>query len=118
MFLAGIVWKGTRPSFYKLSIGSVLVKAVRVGKYPHVPTRVHRYTPVLPEEPVGDIDELEVDAMKPLANRRVVIGCLEAFKMFLEIGIMSAMLTSKPSADSKSFRIESRLAKSDGGSCS
>jgi hypothetical protein len=85
MFLAGMVWKGTRPSFYKLSIGSDLVNAIRVGKYPHVPTMVYRYTPVLPEDPEGGMDELGVNAMKPLANRRVVIGCLEAFKMFLRV---------------------------------
>jgi hypothetical protein len=42
MFMAGMVWKGTCPSFYKLSIGSDLVKAVQAGKYPHVPTRVTR----------------------------------------------------------------------------
>jgi hypothetical protein len=86
MFLAGMVWRGTCPSFYKLLIGSNLVKAVRVGKYPHIPTRVYRYTPVLPEEPEGGMDELGVNAMKPLANnQRVVIGCLEAFKMFLRV---------------------------------
>jgi hypothetical protein len=85
MFLAGMVWRGTCPSFYKLSIGSNLVKAVRVGKYPHIPTRVYRYTPVLPEEPEGGMDKLSMNAMKPLANRRLVIGCLEAFKMFLRV---------------------------------
>jgi hypothetical protein len=85
MFLPGIVWKGTRPSFYKLSIGSDLVDAVRVGKYPHVPTRIYKYTPILPEEPEGGMDELGVNAMKPLANRKVVIGCLEGFKMFLRV---------------------------------
>jgi hypothetical protein len=85
MFLAGMVWKGTRPSFYKLSIGSDLVEAVRAGKYPPVPTRVYKYTPILPEEPEGGMDELGVNAMNPLANRKVVIGCLEAFKMFLRV---------------------------------
>jgi hypothetical protein len=85
MFLPGIVWKGTRPSFYKLSIGSNLVKAVRDGKYPRVPTRVYKYTPILPDEPEGGMDELGVNVMQPLANRRVVIGCLEAFKMFLKV---------------------------------
>ena len=39
MFLAGMTWKGTRQSFYKLSIGSDLVKAVQAGKYPCAPTR-------------------------------------------------------------------------------
>ena len=85
MFLPGIVWKGTRPSFYKLSIGSSLVEAVRDGKYPHVPTRVYKYTPTLPEEPEGGMDEVGANAMKSLANRKVVIGCLEAFKMFLGV---------------------------------
>jgi hypothetical protein len=85
MFLAGMTWKGTRPSFYKLSIGSDLIKAVQAGKYPCAPTRVYRYTPVLPEEPEGGMDKLWMNAMKPLANRRVVIGCLEAFKMFVRV---------------------------------
>ncbi|KIM90386.1 hypothetical protein PILCRDRAFT_1697 [Piloderma croceum F 1598] len=85
MFLAGMVWQGTRPSFYKLSIGSDLVKAVRAGKYPHTPTRVYRYTPVFPEEPEGGMDKLWMNAMKPLANRRVVVQCLEAFKIFLGV---------------------------------
>jgi hypothetical protein len=84
-FLAGMTWEGTRPSFYKLSIGSDLVKAVRVGTYPRVPTRVYKYTPVLPDRPEGGMDKLWMDAMKPLANRSVVIGCLEAFKMFLRV---------------------------------
>ena len=78
MFLVGMVWKGTCPSFYKLSIRNDLVKAVRVGKYTHVPTGVYKYTPVLPEEPKGGMDELGVNAMKPLANRKVVIGCLDS----------------------------------------
>jgi hypothetical protein len=41
-FLAGMTWEGTRPSFYKLSIGSELVNAVRVGTYPRVPTMVYK----------------------------------------------------------------------------
>jgi hypothetical protein len=82
IFLAGMAWKGTHPSFYKISIGSDLVKAVQAGKYPRTPTRVYRYTPVLPE---GGMDKLGVSAMKPLANRRVIIGCLEAFKMFIKV---------------------------------
>ncbi|KIM83950.1 hypothetical protein PILCRDRAFT_87885 [Piloderma croceum F 1598] len=57
-FLAGMTWEGTRPSFYKLSIGSDLVKAVRVGTYPRVPTRVYKYTPVFPEKPEGGMDKL------------------------------------------------------------
>jgi hypothetical protein len=40
MFLPGIVWKGTRPSFYKLSIRSNLVKAVQDGKYPCIQTGI------------------------------------------------------------------------------
>src|SRR5882762_1322839 len=83
--LAGMTWKGTCPSFYKISIGSDLVKAVQAGKYPRAPTRIYRYTPVLPEEPDGGMDKFGIKAMQPLANRRVVIGCLEAFKMFLRV---------------------------------
>jgi len=83
--LAGMTWKGTCPSFYKISIGSDLVKAVQAGKYPRAPTRIYRYTPVLPEEPNGGMDKFGIKAMQPLANRRVVIGCLEAFKMFLRV---------------------------------
>jgi hypothetical protein len=85
IFLAGMAWKGTHPSFYKISIGSDLVKAVQAGKYPCTPTRIYRYTPVLPEELEGGMDKLGMSAMKPLANRRVIIGCLEAFKMFLKV---------------------------------
>lgn len=85
IFLAGMIWKGTCPSFYKISIGSDLVKAVQAGKYPRAPTRIYRYTPILPEEPEGGMDKFGIKAMKPLANRRVVIGCLEAFKMFLRV---------------------------------
>ena len=85
IFLAGMAWKGTRPSFYKISIGNDLVKAVQAGRYPSAPTRVYRYTPVLPEEPEGGVDKLGMNVMKPLTNRKVVIGCLEAFKMFLRV---------------------------------
>jgi hypothetical protein len=45
---------------------------------------VYEYTPVLPEEPLGDMVKLWFNAMKPLANLRVVIECLNAFKMFLK----------------------------------
>jgi hypothetical protein len=80
-----MTWKGTCPSFYKISIGSDLVKAVQAGKYPRAPTRIYRYTPVLPEELNGGMDKFGIKAMQLLANRRVVIGCLEAFKMFLRV---------------------------------
>jgi hypothetical protein len=82
LFIPGMAWKGTRPSFYKISIGRDLVKAVSKGRYPHKPTMVDKYTPVLPENPPGGMDKLWFNAMKPLANRRIIIGCLGAFKMF------------------------------------
>jgi hypothetical protein len=58
--LAGMTWKGTCPSFYKISIGSDLVKAVQAEKYPTAPTRIYRYTPVLPEEPEGGMDKFGI----------------------------------------------------------
>ena len=54
-------------------------------------------------EPEGGI-ELGLNAMKPLANRKVVIGCVQAYKMLLRLikrcsgwyaGILSAILTLK-----------------------
>jgi hypothetical protein len=84
MFIPGMAWKGTHPSFYKIWIGSDLVRSVGKGRYPRTPTKVYKYTPMLPEEPKGGMDKLCWNAMKPLANRKVVIGCLEAFKMFFE----------------------------------
>jgi hypothetical protein len=47
--------------------------------------QVYKYMPILPDEPEGGMDELGVNVMQPLANQRVVIGCLEVFKMFLKV---------------------------------
>jgi len=79
LFIPGMAWKDTCPSFYKMSIGSDFVNAVNKGRYPHTPTSVYRYRPVLPEEQAGGMDGLRLNAMKPLVNRRIVIGCLEMF---------------------------------------
>jgi len=59
MFLAECAWKGTHPSFYKISIGSGLVKAAQTEKYPRA-LRVYGYTPVLPEETEGGVDKLRM----------------------------------------------------------
>ena len=90
-FLVGMSWEENCPSFYVLSVGSDLVKAVRVGTYPCIPTRVCKYTPVLLEEPDGGMDKLWINVMKLLANWRLVIRCLEAFKKFLRVKRFSVM---------------------------
>jgi hypothetical protein len=80
MFLAGMTWKCACSLFYKISTGSDLVKAVQAGKYPSAPTRVYRYTPILPEELKESMDKFGMNTMRPLAKWRV-----EVFKMFLRV---------------------------------
>jgi hypothetical protein len=41
--------------------------------------------PILPEEPEGCMGKLEMNTTKPLAKWIVVIGCSEAFTMFLRV---------------------------------
>ena len=66
---------GTSPIFYKITVTAALSKAVQIGAFPEVETRVLRYIPGLPRR--------NSEGMRPLPNRLEILRCLEAFKRFL-----------------------------------
>jgi hypothetical protein len=44
--------------------------------------RLYKYMPPLGKQPEGSMDKLHFKAIRPLGNRNIGAGCLEAFKMF------------------------------------
>jgi len=76
--IPGIVMNGTAPVFYKILVTRDLADAVMFGVFPLTPTTVYFHVPVVPR-PYGRSNE----GMKPLDNRRIVLGCFEAFKKFI-----------------------------------
>lgn len=82
LFTPGMAWKDALSVILQNIDWQRSSKAVNKGRYPHTPTRVYKYIPVLPEELEGSTDGLRLNAMKPLVNGKLVIGCLEALKMF------------------------------------
>jgi hypothetical protein len=83
MFLAGIEWCGKELVHRSINYRSAAISSKLFGlENRNEGISVH---PVLSEEPLGGMDELGVDEMKPLANWKVVIGCPEAFKNFFRV---------------------------------
>ena len=79
--IPGITMVGTAPTFYKISVNTTLVEAVRLGEYPVKTTTVRKLIP-----PVQELWDFHHEGMKPLDNRAVILSCFEAFKQFLSAG--------------------------------
>jgi len=75
---AGIIMFGSAPTFYKIPVTSELALSIVTAQYPPQATTVKKLVP-----PVPFPGRLENDGMKPLANRRIILQCFEAFKQFL-----------------------------------
>ena len=76
--MAGLVMKGTMPTFYKVPVTSVLVDCIQLGQYPATETIVYAHIPKV-NRPACQYSE----GMKPLDNRAHILSCYEAFKKFL-----------------------------------
>ncbi|TFK45692.1 hypothetical protein OE88DRAFT_1688800, partial [Heliocybe sulcata] len=76
--IPGLTITGTMPTFYKVPVTPDLVRAVQFGEYPTQETVVCAHVPALPR-PAKRYSE----GMKVLDNRRILLGCYEAFKQFL-----------------------------------
>jgi len=76
--IPGITMKGTMPAFYKIPVTADLVRAVQFGEYPAQETIVYAHVPIVPR-PTRRYSE----GMRPLDNRRIILGRFEAFKQFL-----------------------------------
>ena len=79
--IPGITMVGTAPTFYKISVNTTLVEAVRLGEYPVQTTTVRKLIP-----PVQKLWHFHQEGMQPLDNRAVILSCFEAFKQFLSAG--------------------------------
>ena len=69
---------GSSPTFYKILVTSELVLSVITARYLPPATTVKRLIP-----PVPFPGRLANDGMEPLANRRIILQCFEAFKQFM-----------------------------------
>ena len=70
--IPGITMMGNFSGFYKIKVTDELNYAILHCQYPEPMTRVHRHTPRVPRR--------NLDGMKPLDNRKLVVRCCEAFK--------------------------------------
>ncbi|KAF8546111.1 hypothetical protein OG21DRAFT_1502060 [Imleria badia] len=78
--MAGIIMVGTTPTFYKVPITADLVFNIRHGQFPLQRTEVSVcYAPVARQHRRWS------EGMKPLDNRRTILGCYEAFKAIADI---------------------------------
>jgi hypothetical protein len=73
-----ITFTGTAPTFYKIPVTEDLLLGIITAQYPAQETVVRKLIP-----PVLNISRLLEEGMEPLANRRVVLQCFEAFKQFI-----------------------------------
>ncbi|TFK71456.1 hypothetical protein BDN72DRAFT_764883 [Pluteus cervinus] len=73
--MAGIIMRGTAPTFYKIPITQDLLQSVGDATYPVQPTIVHKL-----RTPVQDVDKYFREGLRTLDNRRVIMQCFEAFK--------------------------------------
>jgi hypothetical protein len=74
----GITMVGVVPIFYRIPVTAELVQCVQAGRYSPKQTIVQRCIP-----PVPDRDAYPEEGLVPLANRRIVMQCFEAFKTFV-----------------------------------
>ena len=75
---AGITMVGTTPNFFRIPVTQQLIVALATAQYPAEPTIVHKLVP-----PVPDHTTILEQGMLPLANRRIILQCFEAFKQFV-----------------------------------
>ncbi|KAJ7029279.1 hypothetical protein C8F04DRAFT_963114 [Mycena alexandri] len=75
LVVPGIILVGTSPTFYKIPLTEEFVRCVERGDYPNTPTIVSFHLPDLPRP--------RAEGMKPLDNRRIILRCYEAFKVFV-----------------------------------
>lgn len=76
--LPGITMVGAVPLFYRIPVTANLVQCVQAGRYSPEPTIVQRCIP-----PVPNRDAYPEEGLVPLANRRIVMQCFQAFKVFV-----------------------------------
>jgi len=76
----GITMIGVVPVFYRIPITAELVQCVQAGSNSPEPTIVQRCVP-----PVPDRAAYPEEGLVPLANRRIVMQCFEAFKAFIDV---------------------------------
>ncbi|KAL4067325.1 hypothetical protein V8B97DRAFT_1977255 [Scleroderma yunnanense] len=74
--MPGFIMMGTSPVFYKVLVTRELATAVMCGLYPATPTIVYAHKPTFPNP--------REQGMMPLDNRRVILSCFEAFKIFVK----------------------------------
>ena len=67
--------KRTALTFYRIHVTTALVDALAASTYPQEETMVLRFIPPVPNQEL-----YSTEGMHPLANRRSVFQCLEAFK--------------------------------------
>ena len=73
--ICAIVMRRTAPIFYRVPVTTALVDALAAATYPQEETVVLRFIPPVPNQEL-----YRTEGMHPLANRRCVFQCLEAFK--------------------------------------
>ena len=76
--MPAIILTGSSPTFLKIPVTKELAQAVKLGQFPVTPTTVYAHLPVVPSPTLH-----LCDVMKPLDNRRHILACFEAFKLFV-----------------------------------
>ncbi|KAH7903507.1 hypothetical protein BJ138DRAFT_1168049 [Hygrophoropsis aurantiaca] len=76
--IPAVVMTGTSPIFLKIPVTTQLDKCVQCAKYPPTPTVVLAHEPEIPRPA-----RREVEGMRPLDNRRIMLQCYEAFRQFV-----------------------------------
>ncbi|KAK0434545.1 uncharacterized protein EV420DRAFT_1653919 [Desarmillaria tabescens] len=74
----GITMIGAVPIFYRIPTTAELVRCIETATYPPQATIVQRFVPLVP-----NLALYMVDGLVPLENRRIVMQCFEAFKVFV-----------------------------------
>ena len=78
--IPGIVMSGTAVSFYLIPVTETLEGALLTASYPAQETIVLRFIPPVPD-PIRYT--MRGYGMGPLENRRIVLQCFEAFRIFV-----------------------------------
>ncbi|PPQ86429.1 hypothetical protein CVT25_008087 [Psilocybe cyanescens] len=74
-YIPAIAMIDTAPVFYRIPVTTMLLDALATASYPQEETTVLRFIPPVPNQ-----ERYQVDGMRPLANRRAILQCFEAFK--------------------------------------
>ena len=75
------------PTFYKVKVTENLSMAVKEGQFPKEQTIVYEHLPTIPR-PLHRLSE----GMKEMDNRKAIITCFEAFKIFLPVSTSVCVL--------------------------